>query len=103
MESYAVATFSFASIFTDNPAPNPVLLLAIETPFEFKISDSPRLAENPAEVTSHWVSLAFVMMLFKNQWLHPNPSFQIFYHRVCQCHLLFSFVKMHNFHQDYLI
>ena len=39
MESYAVATFSFASIFTDNPAPNPVLLLAIETPFEFKISD----------------------------------------------------------------
>ena len=42
MESYAVATFSFASIFTDNPAPNPVLLLAIETPFELKISDSPR-------------------------------------------------------------
>jgi len=78
MESYAVATFSFASIFTDNPAPNPVLLLAIETPFEFKISDSPRLAENPAEVTSHWVSLAFVMMLFKKSMDSSKSKFSNF-------------------------
>ena len=41
MESYAVATFSFASIFTDNPAPNPVLLLAIERHFDLRIVNTP--------------------------------------------------------------
>ena len=65
-ELYAVAISPSFCIVTDSPRPNPVPLSSIETPFEFKISDLPSLAENPDPVTSHPLSAALVIVLFKN-------------------------------------
>ena len=46
--------------------PNPVPSSSIETPFEFKSRDLPSLAEKPAPVTSHPVSKAVSIVVFKN-------------------------------------
>ena len=43
-----------------------VSLFSIETPFELVINDFPLLAPNPEPVTSQPLSLAFVIVFFRN-------------------------------------